>query len=235
MNKDNDILFEQYFKNQLNTKDKADIEARLNSDEDFNIEFEDFKKVKEVADLFQRREIRAKVEGIYKASYDKKPKINRRVVLFAGIAASIVILAIFWLRPLNMVEESKGYFTPYPDRITVMGDNTGDISIAIGHYNAQRYHNAIAEFNKISTSEAHFYSAISSLAIGNPQQASDGLQQFVSAPESHFYEASLWYMSLALLQEDNAKLAQVYLMKITNDSNILYHQKDALELLEKLK
>jgi TolA-binding protein len=92
------------------------------------------------------------------------------------------------------------------------------VNLAMKYYGDQKYADAIARFEEVidvepGNSQANFYAGVSSLALNDPDRA---LKFFSKTDDEKdpFYEATLWYQSLAYIKKDDKKAARKLLEKV---------------------
>jgi len=95
---------------------------------------------------------------------------------------------------------------------------TDHLNRAIDFYQGGKYVEAVSEFQLVlqkdpSNETANFYSGVSALALNNPDEALNYFNK-TDNKRSRFYEATLWYESLAYLKKDDKKEARKLLEKV---------------------
>jgi len=234
--KDYSVQFELLLKGQLTPEQKEEIELKISSDSEVKKAHLEFLATYELSAVLERRELLEKVKGIHTHTQLKNRFLKPSYFAYA-LAASI-ILALFIFNPFNNNSSQKladQYFKSYPDRITTMGTEKTEISVAMDFYNAGNYQDALNHFIPLEdTINAPFYMAICHLNLDNAEAAKDILDQIVTNSKNSYYEPSLWYLSLAYLQLDEVNSAKEYLKAIVATPNISFHKKDAQKILQEL-
>ncbi|MBK9733079.1 MAG: hypothetical protein IPO83_17645 [Chitinophagaceae bacterium] len=112
-----------------------------------------------------------------------------------------------------------------------------NMKAALDYYHATDYVEAINGFEKVlkednNNDAANFYAGVSYLAISNADAALGKLKKLDNKKNGSYYEAALWYESLAYVQKGDKRTATAILQKLINLNG--EHRVEAEALLKKL-
>lgn len=215
-------LFEKYLKKQLSKEELKAFKERLLTDSDFNLEFHEFKMMREAIKHQARLKTLAFFDAIEHTTTENKPTKDQIIMKrFISIAASIVLIAtlgFLGLRELSSNNSMENIFqknyTPY---VNLIGQVRGDVNeeasaltSAMNAYDAKDFETAAKELRALLVSEEsafnYFYLGMSNIELGNASEAVDNFNTVLNNYNT-FTEQARWYLSLAHLKNNDEKAA----------------------------
>ncbi len=212
-------LFDRYVNDTLSSEERSNFQARLESEQDFKKEFEQYQVI---------------VSGIAQAGFDElKDKLQQRELIHSGskpdyflymrIAASIVLLTVLSYLAVNYFTKTdfqtlySEYYEPYPNIEDPINRSSQYEDLSVYQLYEQREYQEV--INRLSVAEAlsdadHFYLGQSYLAVNDPENAIESLGQIDK--KSRYYEAAQWYIALSLLKSEDSEKLQEYLRQIVD-------------------
>lgn len=233
MNYEQDQRFDDYLKDGLSTKERANFERDLEQDQALN---EAFTLHKSALDWVEIAEIKSSLNSIHEKLYGEKialkpehQKIQIRNWYTSpyklAIAAILMIamgLATWrYLMPDTNDRLYAKYYAPDAGLPGMMGSsNTYNFDDAMVDYKSEEYASAIQKFSallkqRIGGDSSRFYLALSQLGKGNYQEAETNLSAL--PPSSSFSKKAIWYKALAHLKLDEKEQAILLLRSIAAD------------------
>lgn len=210
---DREYLLDKFLKNQLTADEQQQWNILLKEDEAFREQAFFEKNAKKALIRSEREELKSFLKSI-EIPEEKKPFRWRAIAAsFIGFVA-IISIALFLFRDKPSEELYAQYYQPYPNIIapTVRGEaDTSAIAKAFDAYDTENYELSAQLFDRLYESDklsfALLYAGISYLEI---EQTKTATQRFIllEAENSDLKDAVQWYLSLALLKDDNRKLAE---------------------------
>lgn len=248
--KEEDIaLINLYLEGNLSDDEIDIVEQRMEKDPVFQARVEIIRDT-EVAQKLGTPEFRNIVEEVgqsyKKSSHGQKKTISigyRKWVMAASILALLVsgfLLLYVFSSPADSEQLYAEYFTPYPNNMTVRNDVENDLlSTAMGLYDAEKYQEAIAAFERIEKNERSetvvFYEGLSYLSDSQPKKAILKLSLVADNDQSNYQIQAKWYMALAHIKDRASDKAKQLLNDISMNTKSEVYAKKAKLLLKKLK
>lgn len=208
-------LFDSYLRNALDEVSRRTFEQRMEADEDFRRDFEDYQTAVNV--------IKAAAAGQHVRSLmtnDRGRVVGLPRFTFAiglSIAASVVLLITFFLWPAGKPspeELFEEHFLPYPNILASRSGSRGDLYTALEEYAIGNYAKAVALMKDVplKSDTLYFYTGVSSLTLKNTGDAIAALEHVDE--NSVFHQQVNWYQGLAYLLQGEAEKAKRLLAKI---------------------
>ena len=215
---------DRYLSGEMDQEEVNEFQARLGTDPVLAEEVRLQEEVGKVLGDRQARELEAllAVTGKRYVSQGKevgKPMILRPRYLVAAavvlLATSAVILYPFILGAPTDGQLFSRYYAPYEEDVQVRGGENGDLSDRINQallqYQAGEYDQALGSFGSIldsipNSTQAHYYTGLCYLALGQPEQAITELQS-VGESFNLYSQQAKWYMALCYLKQGDRESA----------------------------
>ncbi|WP_299225191.1 hypothetical protein [uncultured Psychroserpens sp.] len=218
---------ERYINNTMAAEEQYAFEARLSSDADFKIQFEDAKtlllgietqSLKEQLDKFHD-DIPTR-----KTPYTKSPKIRYlQLRRFVAAAMIIIVAGSFWFFNQDTNEKLyTKYFVPDPGLPTTMSSSTNfEFYDAMVNYKQGDYTKAIQKWNALPAKNdtINYFIGVAHLANNNEHLAISYLEKVSSEPESYFKNDANYYLGLANLKEGDIEKAKLNFALSDNENS----------------
>lgn len=240
----NEDLLYHYFSNTLTEAQGLEFNKRLETDTEFNAEFEFENNLKRAIKHETNASLKAKLKG-FESTIKEKEKSKKVSVFNWKIAASMVfLLGSSWFAYTSFfgVDYNDLYasnFQEYPNtefEITRSDSIDSPERKAFMAYEAGDYENAVKTFEGINTAHKkvyhQFYIAQAYLKLEKTDNAKELLESVVSENEK-FAGESQWYLALIALKEKDKVEAIKQLSKLTE--NYIYNKSKAETLLSELR
>jgi len=227
---------ENYLTDKLSAIDKVAFEKEIGEENGLQ---QDVELVKLTLDTIKSDGLSEKLTSIHEELYPShtKNKSGKSWIYISGIAASILLMMLFWFstenKPYGNEELFIKYFQPFPDYVTARNAELNKAEEAFLNYSKGEFGEAVQLFEKfdIQNEDIKFYLALSYLGDKNVPKAVDVLAE-LALEESKYLEQVHWYLSLAYLKQNENKKAIEMLMSIKTGD---YQFKNAKQLLESLE
>jgi len=221
-----------------NQSDRIDryVLGKMSSDEALAFE----KEISQNADLRKKVEDITDLEAVLSLNEFEKLKKGLRTEKSSKMhywyiaAASIALLfvATFVIYNMSLGSDSEdiylSYFKPYPNIIDAIDRSDKSTMSAYQLYEIGNYEEALRQLEKTDSDPALFYKAQILMIEGKSFEAITLYKKI--SKKSKFYEASRWYLALALIREDDFEKAALILKEMKDDYN-----SRAQELLSKIE
>ncbi|WP_044403171.1 tol-pal system YbgF family protein [Lacinutrix sp. Hel_I_90] len=240
----NEDLLYHYFSNTLTEAQRLEFNKRLETNTEFNAEFEFESNLKRAIKHETNASLKTKLKG-FESTVKAKDKSRKVSVFNWKIAASMVfLLGSSWFAYTTFfgVDYNDLYaanFQEYPNTeyaITRSDSMDSPERKAFVAYEAGDYENAVKAFERINTAHKkayhQFYIAQAYLKLGKADKAKALLKAIVSENEK-FSGESQWYLALIALKEKDKVEAIKQLSKLTE--NYGYNKSKAETLLNQLR
>jgi tetratricopeptide (TPR) repeat protein len=249
INTDPHILIEKFVHRNISDEELAALKEMLKDNETLAALFNESQITEELlkdTGTLQFRESLIKIEEDLNRSARIKKK-RFRITIWSASAASILILAVFFLVRNQSAKTCQDLFaenySKYKSGAIIRGDNDQPESInsALVHYDLGNYAEASTLLEKYNTinpdtlSMISFYKGMIFLEKRNADSAVFCLT--LVSPDNSLYYSSLWYKGLGLLYDDQKKEAMIVFRKISETEQGCYRkeaEKIVLELEELL-
>jgi len=234
--KDYHDLFDQLLQGKLSESESKSLTNKIESDPKLKIEFDEYHSAFLVANLLERREIKSNVKDALKKDTIEKSGNGFWKKVLAFLLALLIISGLSYTYKSYFKTEktpqqyASEYFSPYPDKVTSMGENELDLSA----YNNGNYTQAILDLEKTEGFEAKFYSGISHLGNQEYTKAVSVFQSVKASTPNSYKKPLQWYMALAHLGSNNTKEAKQLLEAMIADPNSNYKKDDASKILKSI-
>lgn len=244
-------LIDSYLDGYLNEKDRAVLEAKVNSDPAIAAELA---LRKEIANAVSEEDVLLLEFKLLEAGKKAKanldstrqeakvvPMFRKYRALAAGVAIFIIAALVFLLRIQEPVDLYSAYFEPYPMYLnTRSGTSPGEnLNMAIQAYEQKNYQTAWSSFLAIvakdpSNMGAMFYTALSALQLENIPDAVAGFKKVANHGDSIYAAPAEWYLALAFIKSgDNRNAKKTMEAIIEKETDFAEKAKSALEVLKK--
>lgn len=245
----NHDLIERYFENSLSPEEQKIFNDLLQTDKNFNKEFEFHKDLKRVIEVGQKEELKQTVSNIeFLAKNDSKMMVLPKKWIVAASLLLIVGMGT-WTVKSTYFPSNEALYQEYfhPERNTVhpvvRGEEIKTIEyIAFIAYEEGNYYKAINLFNSVDNPDASyvlFYKGLCFLAVDKPENAIQLFNRLKnndisSEKVEDLCEKTSWYLSLAYVKINENKKAVAELNELLEASASGFKQRDAQELLNYL-
>lgn len=215
-------LFEKYLKRELPKEELKSFKERLLTDAAFNLEFHEFKMMREAIKRQARLKTLAFFEEIEHTTTENKPTKDHIIMKrFISMAASIVLIATLGFIGLQELSSNNSLenifqenYTPYAN---LSGQVRGDVNeeasallSAMSAYDAKDFETAANELRALLATEEsafnYFYLGMSNIEIGKMESAIDNFNTVLNNYNT-FSEQARWYLSLAHLKNKDEEAA----------------------------
>ncbi|MEM9023427.1 MAG: hypothetical protein AAGB22_06780 [Bacteroidota bacterium] len=218
MTEDQYTAVERYADGHMSGQERADMEAALAKDPALADALAQYRQMKKALELAAFEAQKKKVRALDQRQASRKVPVLLKVA--AMVALVFIPYLIFRTSDPDPAALAMDYFTPYPDRITVLGTASDDLQAAMDAYNAQDYATALSRLEQAEPSGlVALYQSVCYLGLDSCAQATQSLAQ-LTQEASAVREAAQWYAILAHLrcgQTDRAReLLDAYLADSTN-------------------
>lgn len=223
---DNIDLFESYLNGELTENDKAEFEARLQEDPDFEASFQLFKDgIQAIKNAGFRQDIRYVIEG-----HKRKNTASTGGYWFGGIAASILVLlaATFWQTQETRQDLFSVYYNHYPNVISTRGVEKNMKGMEA--YSDRDFETAVALWQDMPSNDTiQFYLGLAFIETGQFESALESLKKVDSG--SVFNQQKNWYLGLTFLKVRDLENARVTFLELQPGD---YKFDESREIMEKL-
>jgi len=221
---------DQYLSGKMLESDRLAFEETLEKDAALQAEVDLQRKTQALLEKAAEIDLKAKVASI------NAEKIGVNWIKLSGRVAAILIIALipgyFYLQSRYTDENLyAAYASPYPDRITQMGDEVDtQIHKAMQLYNDEAYADALTIFEEIrkidpSNTEITLYEAVALMETEQYQEAIDILESALTTAHQN-KTAYQWQLILAYLGNNEGEKALQLLDEFLMDNNG-YQQENA--------
>lgn len=226
---------EAYLEGRMNAAQREAFEVRLRNEQDVRDALALHQEATVAVRAIAREDLKSRIQGI-----DQNSSKGNHMGWWAAAAAVCILFGAAWWwntkASFTGPELYAEHFSPYPDRLSTLGNGDAVLKKAMGHYQNQEFDSAAIYFQKLeqysdSPDAIALYQSISLLAAGHPQQAIAELDRLKNSQTS-FAEVAHWYHVLALLSNNQMEEARQSLS--TYREKWSYQRKHADELWESL-
>jgi hypothetical protein len=189
-------------------------------------------------------------DRIFRQKFRPVPIIHLSAAIKLAVAALVIIgigllVAKYFIpKKQDPSELFAQNFTPYPDVITEKSslwpvDSLHQwLTTGLGFYQEKKYDSAYVVFSHINqrftaNDTILFYYANTILSTGSNLNIAIDILELLTEKENPFREASKWYLSLALIKNNDPKGAEKYLISLVSSSD--YYREKAEVLLKRLQ
>jgi len=262
MNIEDDILIEQFLRDQLSEEEKQFFLERIDTDDNFKehfifekqlfeslnedswstVENTNASEIEEYKTIFESEEIKALKEVIKQAS-NKKDKTSkvRIITLISGFAAAVLILItlnVFQNSPVDVdtIYNNNIELQKLPSFITRGGETDTLLIKAENLFKEKKYKEAITLLDEILSKEKENSNIYLYKAIAhielNEFDTAESVLDTIIKSELIEAEKGYWYKSLLYLKSKKIKEAKEELKKTVD--NTFYNHKKAKKILKEL-
>ncbi|MCK0132640.1 tetratricopeptide repeat protein [Flavobacteriaceae bacterium F08102] len=220
--------FERMLLGQMNPKEKAEFNAKLNDDLLLKQQFEEFK---ELFFVIEEKGLRNTLD-VFHNNLKEKSNVTigtKTKFYWRQIAASIVVLVSlgvwFLNRPSPNEKLFQNYFTIDPGLPTVMGNNANyDFYEAMVDYKQGNYDVAIDKWEKLlrtnqDSDTLNYFLGSAYLAKGNADKAIDFFRKTLNVDMSVFSKEANYYLALSELKNNNTEEAIKHLKMVEDEKS----------------
>jgi tetratricopeptide (TPR) repeat protein len=245
---ENTELIEKYLDGSLTEQEKAGVETRAASDEEFRKLIQLHREVNEsiadsdLYDLHRKLERLAPLREPYlKPNTGKGRFISflRIAALFILVAGSVIVLRYVVFKPsLENRLYARHYVTYDADAITRSGSSAKDaFKDAIEKYSKKDYIKAFTEFSDIviidpDNNHAWFFRGLASMELKDFENAADSFSRIPQEWISPYSEHRDWYFALSLLKLQRTSEAGAIFKRIIAHEG--YYMSRASEIYSKI-
>lgn len=240
------ITFDKYLNNELSKKELISFENRLETDAEFQEEFNIYKALESsLTSTYENAAAEAKLrntlielgEKFIKEEARKKetkviPLINYRKLM---VAASIALLIGFFIFKDGGTPAYNDFSNHQTLELVVRSDQNEAFSKAEKAFNSKNYEEALTQLTILSNThpndaEIELYKGISQLEL-NEFKVADTTFDDISKGNSSFATTALWYKALSLLKQEKLDECKQVLETIPESAE---EYEQAQKLLDKL-
>ncbi len=240
---------ERYLENKLQGPDQREFKKRLETDSDFQAAFEEVNTMVTGIKYAGRNGIKKQIERLEQSLPEAQLHTEAKVVpinrfkSWSAAAAAVLLIAFgsWWLLIGNLDQSNlfESYYQPYANVEQATTRSTETLTTreqAYAAYDRGEYQQAIDLFAEITPANRrpvdNFYTAISHLAVDNPQSAELILERYTKNDDMVLQDQALWYLALAKLAIDKQEESRQILHRIVQNQS--YHHQEAEALLSEL-
>ncbi len=230
-------LFDSYIKGALAAEETADFEKRLQEEEAFRQDFEEYKVLAANVQQYGITQLQKDI-----ASWEKKASKKSPFKWWYAAAVLIIGLSgLTWVL-LNSGEGNEAifaaYYKPYPDIVTERGDGTDQWLEGMALYNNGSYEEAIKIFEPAirdngDSKPIQFYLALSHISSGHPKKSIHYHEPLILT-DHYLADAANWYLGLSYVATGDIKKASEIFETLKDNTSSSY-RKQSHEILTKLK
>ncbi|WP_109299767.1 tol-pal system YbgF family protein [Aquimarina sp. AU474] len=262
----NDNRIDRYLKGEMNDEERNLFLKEINENKELANSVEVFKEMQLIYDNNDWEIINKKhpsmqkhidfLEGekgqgiknvIYQEAdnyHSQKPHKLKKIILFAGSIAAILIIGFLLLYRPNDFDANSLYSEFSNDwkelpSLTLRGSDT-DLTNAEILFNQEKYVEALRALeslkqkNPVKTdSQLLMYIGVAQLELGKHEEAINTFRKLLSSNTLDAAKAH-WYLALSYLKIDNIKIAEQELEIMVNDT-MNFKDEEAKDLIDKLK
>tara|TARA_R110002072_G_scaffold216077_1_gene373302 strand:- start:256159 stop:256896 length:738 start_codon:yes stop_codon:yes gene_type:complete len=208
-------LIENYLDGNLDSTSIAKVETRLSQEEDFRINVEEIRDLREG---IQRAALKEKLNVFHMDIEKIQPEKNKIHLMYWAIAASIslfILAGIWWATQSTSPQEKifQSYYHTDPGLISTMS-SAGDYEFARGmvDFKLGEYTEAVNRWDKLladnpSSDTLNYFLGLSYLELDDFQKSKQLLSNVTGTEESYFYKDANWYLGLIMVKEGNFEAA----------------------------
>lgn len=262
MNLEDDLLIEQFLRNELSENEKNNFLKRIANDTNFKEQFVFEKQlfeslnekewsfaenttsaqVAEYKKLFEDKETQKLKKVIQKTNADYKNRKKGRVITLVSSIAAVALLFITLNVFLNTTINTNELYSEnislkeLPSFTTRGNEDSSDLIKAEKLFKEKNYKESVVLFDKVLLSEKENSGVYIYKAIAhaalNQFEEAEAILEQLIQSDLIDAEKGYWYKSLVYLKSNQLDKVKTTLSKII--ANSLYKKKEAVELLEKL-
>jgi tetratricopeptide (TPR) repeat protein len=246
-------IIDQYLIGTLSELETIEFDHRLQSDDKFRGQFEQFKLIISGIQYSARIDAIAKIKQIenampkiVKTGKPKNLKLLNPYIYYAvaGCLFICLVFSLFYLNYKGKHENNKtlfsAYFEPYPNvaypATRYVNDSLTIVQKAFAAYDQKNYNEANEFFKAIPGYEKDptisFYLAVTYMAINDCKNAEKFFLKLLNKNQA-INDKVLWYLALSYLEENNTTKAAEYLQQLTVTQNI--YTENATKILKNIK
>lgn len=246
MNEENYIAFEDYLNNEMQPEAKIDFENKLQSDNDFNQNFEVYK---ETTSFLETKfdpatfDFKQNLKSISQNSFSENNEVianekTIKVIAFKPWQYAVAACVTLFIGSLFFMQNSNPNYTDFNQHeeayLTERGATSKNLKEAQDAFNAKKYEVALPLFESVlkvdSRPEVQYFYGICLLESNKINQANVIFQK-LKFGKSIYRNKAIWNLALAQLKQKNYKVCKEILLSIPKD----YEEYDKVEkLLKKL-
>ena len=241
MNEQNYLDFENYLANEMSNDEKISFEKKLQSDNELNAEFENYKTTSRFLETKfsnQTADFKSNLKSISSQHFAEKSTSNGKVISmyakYFAIAASLFL--VFGL--YQMLRNDQPNYQDFSGHETATfverGEIIKDLKTAQHLFNEKKYQEAIPLFETILKTydkpEVNYFYAICLIETDNFLKAEDVLLKLKDG-KSLYKNRATWYLALMRLKQKNYDSCKNFLKQIPEDAEDYAKAKELLELL----
>lgn len=226
------IQIQQYLDNSMPQNERKAFEVSLKQNPELKKEFDLIAGIEEELGNQKISDFNNQLEEILAAPIEEKPagksvNFGRRLI---GIVASLFLIggALWWFVGNNQNDDliaiADEYFLHYPADDVIRGDSAAEKIYE--SYNQKNYKSAAQELkeegDKTKDSQKWLFSAISYLAIGNPEECINLVSKIEDSPALN--NKKFYFEGLAYLKKGDKTMALKALQKINMGDQFIYNK-----------
>ncbi len=245
---DNEALINGYFEDTLSEDQRAEFDRLLQSDAEFEADFEFQKELKSALKKEERQKIKSlfsnlDTETLVDSEDGRTKKIETKVISIRAwlVAASVILLLGFgsWLLffnnpDLNTDQLYAANFVPYENVVHPIerGEQLEDLKTrAFTSYENANYSLALELFKELQVQHNDpyiaFYEAIVLMQLNNHQEAIPLLEGYIEN-DGQLKDRATWYLALAYLKQNDVTESKTQLEKLVEMGSFKEEAAEAL-------
>ena len=240
------ITFDKYLNNELSKEELISFENRLETDTEFQEEFNIYKALESsLSSTYENETAEAELRNTLtelgeKHIKEETPKKKTKVISLMNyrklmVAASIALLIGFFIFKDGGTPTYNDFSNHQTLELVVRSDQNEAFSKAEKAFNSKNYEEALTQLTILSSThpndiEIELYKAICLLELNNFTTA-DTIFDNISKGDSSFTTTALWYKALSLLKQEKLDECKQILESIPESAE---EYEQAQQLLNKL-
>ena len=233
INQKDQKLIDQSLRNELDEQGEKILSERLMDDE-FRNEFKAQEQIVRALFESERNELRSVMN-----SREQKFQLNKNKWKYLITALLILVPLVFGIKKIvNSRMDSEelylAYFDKYPNVVDPIKKDSPDQINHSGYisYELGKFEEATTVLESIPPSDTSlFYLGLNYMQQNKFELAKKSFNEILNK-ESSFYEAKMWYSSLASLKLNEEEISEKILIELSNNGE--FYKNKASELLSKL-
>ncbi|MCF8229648.1 MAG: tetratricopeptide repeat protein [Bacteroidales bacterium] len=235
-----EIWIEKYLAGDLNEREKAEFEKKLDENPEFKKFFDHYKNIKKTIDYKDRVEFLSKLEEVeskyFKKRSDKKNKPGNKGLFFSLAAVTLLLIStglylVFKEGQKSGQELFNQYFSPLDQFIEFRSKSESESAMIAGiaAYQQGKLDKAIVEFKKAGKNSqqqnlANLYLGITYLGKDKLDKAIPLFERLTKS-QTDLRQSAEWYLGLAYLKMGKLNTCQQILEKIKTEEGHYYQAK----------
>jgi len=243
----NNIQFERYLSDKMDSAERIAFEEVLDKDEEIASEFEEFRLIYDAMKIVGDNLLKDELEGIHTEMESETKEVKlvpKQNIRWSRIAAALIIVfgCTYFILSNKQVEKSNLYaehFEIYEAPSWSRGDANEDANWVnfIEEYESGNYTSALDNLNIASEPPSYlisFYKGLCYQLIPSPDFERSIIEfEHVLELDNDFHNSAMWYAAFAHIELENYSDAEQIFEVLMENSN--YKQTECKEILKSLQ